>query len=177
MATVEIEIDGPRNENLRFRPLQREVRGRFDWLRIGEPEAHRAAVQWGGLPIPGQRIGFDDATLTGYVTEPLHDPAHAALAEKIKARGMKLPPQRESFDRCDRDTWLFWLRQAVACGLARIVKGELPEGIDESKVRRDFLFAPRQPSTTDKLTAALAAQAAAFNRLADVLERSLTSKK
>ena len=146
MATVEIEIDGLRNENLRFRPLQREVRGRFDWTRIGEPEAHRAAVQWGGLPIPGQRIGYDDTTGIGFIVDPLHDPAHAALAEKIKARGMKLPPAREEFTAADKPTWLYWLRQAVRCGLARIVKGELPDDIDETKVRRDFLFAPGSPA-------------------------------
>lgn len=178
MATsLEIEIDGPHNENLRFRPLQKEIRGRLDWTRIGDPEAHRIAVTFGGLPIPGQRIGFDDATGRGYVIDPLHDAEHAALVEKIKARGMRLPPAREEIEGADRVTWLYWMRQAVRCGLARIVAGKLPDDLDETKVRRDFIFAPKQPTPTDKLTAALSAQAAAFNRLADVLERSLTTIK
>ena len=39
METIQIEIDGKHNENLHFRPLQRTIRGRFDFNRIGEPMA------------------------------------------------------------------------------------------------------------------------------------------
>ena len=43
MTTLAVEIDGPKNECLSFRPLQRKVRGRFDIARDSEPQSKLAA--------------------------------------------------------------------------------------------------------------------------------------
>lgn len=173
MATVTIEADGPLNENLSFRPLQRAIRGRFDWQRCGDPEALRLGMAFGGVPIPGQRIVFDPDKKTATIQEPLHDAEHAALAEKIKSRGFKLPPAREYIEGCDPDTWAFWINRAVECNLAKLIAGRVPE-FDESKARRDFIFAPPKPGTTDKLSDALNNLAAAQAAQTAVLEKLVT---
>jgi hypothetical protein len=170
MTMLTIEADGPLNENLSFRPLQRAIRGRFDWQRCGDPEALRLGMAFGGLPIPGQRIAFDAEKKTATIVEPLHDPEHAALAEKIKARGYKLPPAREYIEGCDPDTWAFWISRAIESGLAKLVAGKLPE-FDPDKARRDFIFAPPKPGTTDKLTDALNNLASAQAAQTAVLEK------
>lgn len=152
-----IEIDGQHNECLAFRPLQRRIRGRFDYLRDSEPQSKLAAGQ---LPqaVPGQRIGIADGV--GFVEEPLHDDEHQAVRELLEARGAKLAPSREEFEDVDSPTWAYWLCRAVDAGVARIVDGKRPAKLDEAKVRKDFLLAEPGPSSAD--------------RLADVLDKLLT---
>lgn len=168
MATVTIEVDGPHNACLRFRPLQRSIRGRLAWNRCANPEAHRTAAQFNGADIPGQHIEFDTDKLTAAIIEPLHLPEFAPVAAEIKKK-MRLPPAREEITGCDRDTYLFWMQRAVNDGLAKVVSGKIPTDYKAEAARRDFVFAPREPSTQDKLTAVL-------ERLADVLERALAKK-
>jgi hypothetical protein len=172
MATLCIEADGPANENLGFRPIQRAIRGRFDWNRCADPEAHRLSRNFGGVPIPGQRIEFDPDTGTAALIDPLHAAEHAAIAEAIRKQGYRLPPAREQFTGCDRDTWLFWIKGAIEAGLAKLIGGKLPE-FDASKARRDFIFAPPQPGTADKLIDALNSMAAAQAAQTAVLEKLL----
>jgi hypothetical protein len=95
MKSVEIEIDGPHNEALRFRPLQRSIRGRFDLMRIGEPMATVKAQEW--PPIPSQRIGISEEAV-GYIYEALHDAEHAPLREKIERLWQRLEPQLTEFE-------------------------------------------------------------------------------
>lgn len=167
MTAVEIEIDGQHNECLQFRPLQRSIRGRFDMNRVGEPNAKtKGATEW-PVPIPSQRLGVNPDG-TGYVLEPLHDAECEALLERIKSKGMSVEPAVQEFEGIDVPTWLFWLKRAVESGLAKVVKGKLPDTIDGTP-RKDFINAPPQPSNTDKLTAALEAQTAAFNKLIEAL--------
>lgn len=173
---LEVEVEGPLNENLSFRPLQRTLRGRWDWTKCASPDAHRhGVVTYGGLPIPGQVLGIDTASSRGYLREPLHEPAHAALAEKIKTKGKRLPPAREDFEGVHVPTWLFWIAAAVRAGLARVVSGKLPDAIDESGVRKDFLFAPPKPSERDRLSAALENMAAAQHAQTEVLSKLLAA--
>lgn len=173
-----IEVDGPLNENLSFRPLQKTLRGRFDWQRCGDPEALRLGMSFGGVPIPGQRIQFDADAGKAAIVEPLHDTEHAALAEKIKSKGFKLAPAREEFANLDANTWAFWISRAIECGLAKLVSGKLPE-FDADTARKDFIFAPPKPGTADKLTDALNNMAAAQAAQTEVLSKLLTmlSKK
>jgi hypothetical protein len=166
IAAVEIEIDGPHNENLAFRPLQRNVRGRFDMARIGEPMAKVKAADW-PTPIPSQRLGIDPDG-NGYLIEPLHDAEHAALREKIEKRGKRLEPKVQEFAAIDVPSWLYWMKSAVEAGLARVTKGKLPAKI-EGDIRKDFILAKPDPNSTDKLTAALTEQAAAFRGLTDAI--------
>lgn len=170
MATLCIEADGPGNENLGFRPLQRAIRGRFDFARCADPEAHRVARNFGGLPIPGQRLVFDPDKGTATLIDPLHDIENSAIAEAIRKQGYRLAPAREEFTGCDPHTWLFWIQGAIDAGLAKLVSGKLPE-FDAEKARRDFIFAPRQPNATDKLTIALEQLASAQVAQTAVLEK------
>src|SRR4051794_5389562 len=112
---LEVEIIGPRNESLMFRPNGRIVRGRFDLNLETEPLARMKVAEW-PEPIPGQRIGIDVETREGFIAEPLHEPAHSAIRDKITARGQQLPPAREVFRDVDPSTWLYWLKTAVERG-------------------------------------------------------------
>jgi hypothetical protein len=139
---VEIVIDGPKNENLYFRPLQRPLRGTFDLNRVPEPLA-RMQINAFPRPIPGLHLVVDVEKKTAAVVDPLHEPEHAAIREKIEARGLKLGPQAERFEGIDTNTWLFWMRRAVASGVAKIVEGKFPE-IDEAKAQKNFVIAEQR---------------------------------
>ena len=152
---IEIEVDGPRNECLVFRPLQRRLRGRFDLNRVAEPLAAMRRTQWPDV-IPGKRLGVDTETREAYIAEPLHSPEHAATRERIEARGMRLPPERETFPDVDLPTWLTYMKQAVDAGVARVTTGELPAKI-EGKPRRSFIIAPAEPDPRDQLLEKLVA--------------------
>jgi hypothetical protein len=172
---VEIEVDTPRNSNLHFRPLQRSIRGRFDWNRIREPQARLKSHEW-PVPIPPQRLGID-ADGNGYLVEPLHDEEHAAIREQIEDKlNEKLEPARQEFPGVHIPTWLFWIKRAVESGIARIVKGELPAVIDGTP-KRNFIIADRKPNSADKLTAAIEAQTEAFNQLTAALTKVLAKGK
>jgi len=167
VKSVDIDIDGTRNECLDFRPLPgRTVRGRFDLNRVAEPLAKLRTAEL-PEPVPGQRIGID-AEGVGYVAEPLYDVEHAAVRERIERRGLRLPPQRESFDGIDVVSWLYWLQRAAESGLARVVSGKLPEKID-GEPRKNFITAEPEKGPLDKLTAAIEAQTAMFARLLERL--------
>lgn len=172
VQAVEIEIDGPHNENLMFRPISRSVRGRFDFMRIGEPMAKVKAVEW--VPIPSQRLGINDKGV-GYIYEPLHDPEHAALKEKIERMGYRFDPPRTTFTEVDLPSWLFWMKSAVDSGLAKITVGTLPLK-PEGFPRKNFILAEPEKTSGDKLTAALEAQTVAFNRLTDALLKHIIEK-
>lgn len=159
---LEIEIDGPHNEQLHFRPLRRSIRGRFEWARVNEPQARIKAATEPPV-IPGQRIGWDGAKL--YVADGLHDAQHAAVKERIERQGYRLPPAREEFD-VDEATALYWIARAVESGFARVVSGKLPAKLT-GEPQKDFLL-KREPSQTDRLTAAIERQ---NNLMAQLLER------
>lgn len=166
MKALEIEIDGQHNENLHFRPLQRSIRGRFDFNRVAEPMARLKAGDW-PTPIPSQRLGVDREGV-GYLVEPLHDDKHAATREKIKKRGMELEPKLQVFENIDLPTWYFWLKRAVESGIAKIVSGKLPDRID-GEPRKNFILNEPEQSATDKLTAAIEKQTAMFAKLLEKL--------
>ena len=176
MNCVEIEIDGPRNESYKFFPLDRIIRGKFDFMRGGDGAAILEAQKWPG-PIPSQRLGIDPDG-DGYLTEPLNEPPFAAIRERITKQGFGIEKD-QVFENIDLPTWLFWIQQAVEAGLAKITRGKLPEVI-EGKPKKDFLFGEPPVSNTDKLTEALTLQSealsqqtAAFNRLTDAILKSL----
>jgi hypothetical protein len=137
---VEIEINGQKNQNLYFRPLQRPLRGTFDLNRVPEPLARMKAVDF-PRPIPGLRIAVDGTTAA--ITDPLHEPEYADIREKIEARGLKLGAATERFENIDANTWLFWMRRAVASGTCKVVTGQFP-AIDEAKARKNFIVAEQR---------------------------------
>ena len=164
-ATVEVEIDGPRNNCLAFLPLQKRVRGRFDFARETEPQAGVMRASW-PQPIPGQIIGIDGAK--GYIREPLHDEEHADAKEKIESRGMKLPDEREEFDSIDVVTWAFWLQRAIDAGLARIVSGTMPKIDGEPKMS---FFVDRQPSESEQIAGLIKTQNVLLTKLIERLDK------
>jgi hypothetical protein len=172
-TTLLVEFGDDHCRNVYFPPLDRRCRGRFDALALAkhDPDAGQLVNAW-PEPIAGQRLEVDPDTGECAIVEPLHD--FPAIAAKLKSRGLSLAPAREPVT-CDLPTLLFYLRAAVNGGKAKIVRGAIPP-FDESKVRRDLFVAPAEnPVAT--LATALTAQAKAFDRLADVLERALIVKK
>ena len=150
MTAVEIEIDGKENECLHFRPLQRSIRGRFDFARLREPMSGTLRSTWPDA-IPSQRIGIDGGD--GFVLEPLHDPEHKQIRERIESQGMSLANAKETFAEIDLPTWLFWIKRAVESGIAKIVSGKLPDKI-EGEVKMSFITV-REPSDTARLATAI----------------------
>jgi hypothetical protein len=159
---IEIEIDGPCNEALHFRPLMRSIRGRFDFMRIPEPQARIAGTSW-PVPIPSQRLGIDPNG-DGYLLEPLHDEEHSPIREKIEKAGGRLEPPVQEFKGIDLPSWLFWLKRAVEAGIARVVSGKLPESI-EGKPRMNYIVSRPERSTADRLASAIERQNDLFEAL------------
>ena len=153
-GVIEVEIDAPNNANLYFGPTQSRVRGRFDVRRIAEPEAAKLINRWPD-PIPGQRIALDPATGEGEIVEPLYSPEHAALREKIAARGCKLEAERQVFT-ADAATWLYWIAGAIEAGLAKLVRGSLPAELPGKPQTRFHSVAHVDP--IDRLAAAMEKQ-------------------
>jgi hypothetical protein len=153
--TVTIEIDGPLNQSVYFRPLQKRIRGRFDLHRVKEPNAGKLHSLW-PEPIPGQYLMLDFVTGEGAIVEPLWEAKFAAIRDKIEQQGQKLPEAREIFQGVDSATWVYWLKGLVDTGTAKLIEGEFPK-IDESKVQRRF-HSTERPSTEDKLLSAIEQQ-------------------
>ena len=156
VAQLEVAIDNERNCNVFFQPLQRTIRGAYDFGRCPEPESGRLSRRFNGRPIPGQVLGIEGER--GYVRDGVHgDDEMLHLAQQ---RGLKIPPEREEVGEVDRATWLYWLRRAVDAGHARVVSGKLPELTDiEGEPQK--VFQPRPKSPTDEK----------LDRLTDTLEK------
>lgn len=147
MKTVEIEIDGPRNENLHFAPLLTTVRGKVDLRRI--PNGFMLANQY-PLTIPGQRIEFNLDKDECCIIDGIHDePEVKAVLEKRYT----IPERRKELGKKDRTTFLFWMKRAVESGIAKLVKGEFPKL--EGKPQTNFVSHTHQEPANDKLAAAL----------------------
>ncbi len=152
---VVIEVDTPQNSNVLFRPEQKTVRGKFDLHRVKEPNAGKLHSLW-PEPIPGQQISLDLISAEGCFVDPLYDEKFQAIRERIEGMGQKLPPQREVFQGADIATWVFYMRELVNSGKAKLIEGEFPK-IDETKVQRRF-FSTERPDTNDRLVAAIERQ-------------------
>ena len=167
VKAIEVEIDDRHNHSFWFRPIQRLVRGSYDYNRHSEPQAKVEASKWPG-PIPGQRLGIEPDG-TGFIREPLHDDEHEPVREMILKKGVTLEPKVQTFDAIDLPSWLFYITRAVEAGIAKVVKGELPAKID-GKVKHNYVFNEEvAESPTDKLTAAIEGQTAVMTKLLERL--------
>lgn len=163
VAPVEIEVCGPHGSQLYFAPIGRPLRGFVDFTTARSKSALALRDTW-PEPVPGKIIGID-ANGRKYVREPLHDKDHAKVRQRILNSGHVLPDEREDFESDTAVTWLYWMRRAVDAGLARVVKGDLPPvdqieterkaTWDNSKPRKDFIFAPPAQTASDKLAEAV----------------------
>lgn len=149
-SVIEIEVDVARNRNLYFVPIDRNVRGRFDWRRVADKHGPELRDQWGEEPLPGQTISLDLETGNGAIVEPL-----AAIPEsrkRVEIRRESLAPARQEFENINPAAWLYWIKAAVEAGKARLLKGTLPETVDHKPARFG-----EQKSTTDRLLETLIA--------------------
>jgi hypothetical protein len=172
---LEVEINGPLNESYFFPPLRRKVRGCFDPARCVESGAHTLLRTWPQVPIPGERIGVDLESGEGFILEPLHDPKYTPTREHIEKKGRRLAEAKQTYEGIHVATWLHWLKSAVNGGLARVVRGKLP---DKLPGKPDLTIITRAPQNEviERLVEASDRQAAAFDRLASALERVLAKK-
>lgn len=174
---LEIEIDGPQNENLVFRPLQRAIRGRFDLNRVAEPTARMKWNEWGGV-IPGQRLRVNLDTQEATIVDGLHDSQHGALRKKIAdSKQWELPPAEEVIQNIHVPTWLHYIKLAVSSGVAKVVQGVLPDKINGIP-RTSFYRAPASQST-DRVADAIDNMAKALEtntKLVEAMLKRLESK-
>ncbi len=174
-----IEIDGPQNQNVYFRPITRTVRGRFDVHRLRDPGVGKLLTEW-PEPIPGQLVSVDYASGTGAVIEPLYEAKSAAIREKIELLGMRLPPEREEFQGVHVATWTHFLKALVEGGSATLISGEFAESDDP--VRTRFHSSERADPVDEmrenlaKLGDAVATMAASNARMVDAIERILSKQ-
>jgi hypothetical protein len=168
---VTIEVDGPKNESLVFRPLVgHRIRGRFDVKRISEPESGRLAKRW-PEPVPGQRLRLSPAVegkerhdigdLT--VIEPLHAEEHALNKKRVLASGQAIAPA-EVNHQVEISSALHYMKQAVDTGLARVVEGELPKTL-KHKPRTQY-HTREVEHREDKVEAAIGKMASAIETIA-----------
>lgn len=132
----------------------RAVRGGFDLHRCSEPNAGRLHNQW-PEPIPGQRLELNATTGEAAIVEPLYDEKFAALREKIEGMGQKLPPERETFEHVDVDTWTYFMQQLADSGKAKLIAGTFPKLVGKPKTR---FHSTETVDPIDKLTAAMEKQ-------------------
>ena len=173
--TIEIEVGatGDRNVNLMFPPLSKRVRGRFDPLRSSRHDKEASSIlNLFDAPIPGQILGLDLDTGTGYIREQLHDDAYEAMRAKIVKRS-RLAPAREEFPNAHIPTWLHWLKRSVETGAASVVMGELPAKIEgDVQYRTPFArYAQEHQDPVMTLGEAIDRQTAAFERQTAALEK------
>ena len=168
-SAVAVEFDTPRNSNVRFAPLRRTLRGRFDISRDTEPNAGQLRSKW-PEPIPGQRVEYDFASGEGFIVEPLHEARFAAIRERIEALGMKLPKEREAFI-LDQATFNHWMAGLIATGDAKLLSGTMPAKV-EGKPRTHFHFA-EQADPIDRLAAAIERQGEQQNKALTMLAEAL----
>lgn len=175
-TVVEIEIDGPRNENCIFRPLKQKLRGRFDLNRIAEPRARMLAVTI-PEPIPGQRLRVDLLTKKVSIVEPLQTDEFAAIRERYErdesgAKVCTFAPA-EQFVELDVATALYWMQAEVKAGTARLTRGQFPEKLPGEPRKR--FYSAETVNTNANLATAIDAMANTQVKMLEVLER-LTAK-
>lgn len=153
MKTIKLEFDGARNQNFRFAPLGRTIRGCFDFHRIAEPNAGKLLAIWPNS-IPSQRLEYDPESGQGAIVEPLHEDRFRGLREKIEATGQKLPDERQPFS-LDAATFVYWSKGLVQSGDAKLIEGEFPEIKGTPQTR---FHSTQQVDPLDKLTAAIERQ-------------------
>lgn len=164
---IEVEVDTPTNGNLMFQPTLTTVRGRFMPARVASKHIGELVREF-PEGVPGQRIRLDPVTGTGAILEPLADPAAAELRAAVAKRLTRDPdgkveyaPAKQTFADVHVPTWTLWIMRAVRAGLARVVKGTLPD-IEPADGKRDFFARPTVPDAKDavieKLTGLLIAK-------------------
>jgi hypothetical protein len=164
MPVIEIEADEKHNRSMFFLPLQRPIRGRLDFGREADPEAIRLTRDF-PTPIPGQRIFFDPDREEAAVVEPLHGDEHKALRELIASKNLgALDPERVTVPapKDTHRTFYYWLRRAIDAGLARVVRGTIPDMEEiqkrmKGRIQKSWIVPDRGPDRKDRIIEKLVA--------------------
>lgn len=166
---VEIEVSGPKNENLFFGPLMRRVRGRYELARTTQHDGKATSLANRiTSAIPGQRIGLNVESGEAYIVEPLRGDDYEALRNKLLKK-TRLAPAREDCGKVDLATFVYWLRRLVESNKAVVVVGDLPEQ-PKGKVKKSF-FSTERKSSDERLAEAIEKQTAAIERQGAAIER------
>lgn len=164
---LEVEVGATRNCNLLFPATGRRIRGKFDPVRASRTDGQASSiVNDFPDPIPGQILGIDLESGTGYIRDTLHDDKHSVLRRRLEKK-FSLPAAREEFPNVHVPSWLFWLRRAVECGACVVIAGKLPDKADgEPEFRTPLARASQaRKSPTARLTEAIEKQTAMFERV------------
>jgi hypothetical protein len=104
-----------------------------------------------GAGIPGATIGYDSATGCGFIRDPLGSPELARTRETIEKRRaggasqpepLEYPASEKRFEGAHGPTWLGHMRRLVAAGVAKVVKGKLPDS-DPAEMKTGSSTPPR----------------------------------
>jgi hypothetical protein len=147
---LEVEINGPRNEEFCFAPVQDRLRGRIELGRM--TNGYRLAERF-PLSIPGQRIEYNLDTDECAIVEAIHD--EPSVKSQLEKQGFAIGPKRRELGKVDRPTYLFWIKRAIESGIATLLKGNVPE--IEGKPQVSFVN-NHETTTNDKLAAAIEKQ-------------------
>lgn len=167
---IEIEVRNPANRGLLFKPLMTPVRGAIDFAATRCPDLWAVGMEFGGKPIPGQRIMLDTEKGTGIVYDPLALPENEAVAEKLRAKlsgpvkgaGIKFAEPKKH-DAVHPATWLYHMRRAVEGGLAVVTQGDVNAKVD-GVPQKEFIHR-REPDKQTGTIAALLEQNALLTKL------------
>jgi hypothetical protein len=169
---LEIEMDAA-NRDVFFKPLGRNLRGRFDMSKCKESGARDYMDRY-PVPLPGMRVTLDPAAGVAAIIDPLYDVEFRAARDSVEKKH-RLATERESVDVSAPNTLATWVRELgrlVQSGLARIVRGTLPTVPGEPKLH--FLTKPRA-SQTERLAIAFERFTAEQARQTDALLSLVTS--
>lgn len=171
---VEIEIDGPQNEEHLFFTGTEDVRvrGGFKPSRVRTPTAGPLLME---LPegLPGQRVRLDVEKGVGFIIEPLQTPEHAqtrTACARLQTRkddateaALKFDPAERRFDGVHVPSWLASMVKAVRGGHARVTAGTLPAS--PPKDARPRVFSSVSAAQSDPRDATIADQNALIKLL------------
>jgi hypothetical protein len=138
-SVIEVDVDVDRNP-----PLDRAIRGRFDWRRVADKHGPDLRDRWGEEPLPGQTLFLDVDKNEGAILDSFH--GRKELKQRVESRGETLPPDVQSFTNINPKEWLYWIKSAVKSGKARLLRGQLPDTVDYRPQRFGEV-----KSTTDRL--------------------------
>lgn len=163
---VEIHIRSRAGSQVYFRPIGRPVRGYIDTAEFRTDIGQALKKVW-AEPVAGQVLGVNFGTGEKYLREPLHDPKHRFVKEKIEGKGLRIPEPMESFKSENMATWLYWMKRAVESGDAELIEGEFPslDSLNEP-IRKTFVTNTPPPSSEATMVAE------AFQAFTKVLERN-----
>jgi len=164
-SLIEIEIDGARNNQLFFAPLQQTLRGRIDFSKSQTTGEFKLSRRW-PTPVPGMAVGVTGSGEM-YVRDRLHETDFKQARILATDRGYGIGPERQSYDFPADDTyppqttWVHYMCRAVEGGHAKVIKGKLPN-VDKlpGKPRTRFI-GNEEKDSTEQLADALQAIAKA----------------